>query len=515
MRLPFPERIPLPIAIVGATLLTGMQQLQQTSLLFSFYTFLFIVIATITFNLAGGFTRTSGAYIFFYSFLGLILGLVYKAYLGEPADSNLRSPILTIQVFTGGITGMLIAVILSRRITRKRPLLLNLLKEKDLRNATIGCFAFGMFLNLMNSIIPHQNGTVLSAITQLNRFLQMSVVLSTLYAIKKSKGKSAIGVLVILSLGVSSIFGLLIFSKEGMFGPYMAWFVAACSLRLKIRPSQIVFGGTAVYLMMHFLVPYSQYGRTQVPEAPTLEERVTVAFRLLSNLGDVRQQYMVTTDDTQEIRAMQYYDQPQGFFDRLTMIGPDDALIDYARQNGFAGIAVLGADFANWIPHFIWPNKPLLASGNAYAHKIGGVVIDEDTSTGISFTPSSQAYLLAGWAGIFIVAPLVWTMLFTIFDSLCGDVRTSPWGLLVIALFSHVAPEGMLDGAIYMMWFGVIGIVFVAVTTSYFMPIIGTLMAGPEQTGLVRFRRRSPNLGSARPLDSSRSGILPETDAPA
>jgi hypothetical protein len=235
MRLPFPERIPLPIAIVGATLLTGMQQLQQTSLLFSFYTFLFIVIATITFNLAGGFTRTSGAYIFFYSFLGLILGLVYKAYLGEPADSNLRSPILTIQVFTGGITGMLIAVILSRRITRKRPLLLNLLKEKDLRNATIGCFAFGMFLNLMNSIIPHQNGTVLSAITQLNRFLQMSVVLSTLYAIKKSKGKSAIGVLVILSLGVSSIFGLLIFSKEGMFGPYMAWFVAACSLRLKIR----------------------------------------------------------------------------------------------------------------------------------------------------------------------------------------------------------------------------------------------------------------------------------------
>ncbi len=505
MRLPFPERIPLPIAIVGATLLTGMQQLQRTPILFSFYTFLFILIATITFNLAGGFTRASGSYIFFYSLLGLILGLVYKAYLGEPADSNLRSPILTIQVFTGGITGMLIAVILSRRITRKQPFLGNLLKEKDMRNAAIGCFAFGMFLNLMNAVVPHQNGTILSAITQLNRFLQMSVVLSTLYTIKKSGGKSAIGVLVLLSIGVSSIFGLLIFSKEGMFSPYLAWFVAACSLRLTIRPSQIVFGGAVVYLMMHFMVPYSQYGRSQVPEVATLEERAAVSLRLLSDLGDVREQYMLTSDDTQETRAMQYFNQPQGFFDRLTMIGPDDAMIDYARQNGFSGIAVIGADFVNWIPHILWPNKPLYSTGNSYAHKIGGVVTDEDTTTGISFTPSGQAYFLAGWIGVFVVAPLIWGLLFTVFDSLCGDVRTSPWGLLVIALFAHVAPEGMLDGAIYIMWFGTVGIVFVAVATSYAMPLIGTLMAGPEQTGLVRLRKRPSSLSNTVKLPTKNS----------
>src|SRR5882757_1559742 len=130
MRLPFPERIPLPVAFVAATILAGLQQIQQTNVYFTLYSFLFIVIATLAFNTAGGFTRPSGSYVFFYAVLGLIVGIVYKAYLGEPGDSNLRAPILTMQVFTGGITAMFFAVIVSRRISRKRPLLGNMLQEK-------------------------------------------------------------------------------------------------------------------------------------------------------------------------------------------------------------------------------------------------------------------------------------------------------------------------------------------------------------------------------------------------
>src|SRR5271170_1107989 len=118
MRLPFPERFPLQYVVLAAAVLAALQQLQQTSLTFSIFSFLFIVIAAITFNMAGGFTRPSGSYVFFYSVLGLIVGLFYKAYLGEPADSNLRSPILTMQVFTGGIFAMLLAVIVSRKLTR-------------------------------------------------------------------------------------------------------------------------------------------------------------------------------------------------------------------------------------------------------------------------------------------------------------------------------------------------------------------------------------------------------------
>src|ERR1700694_4034321 len=171
MRLPFPSRIPFPLALGGATIIAGLQLLQGTAPEFTIYAFIFIVISAVTFNLAGGFTRPSGSYVFFYSVLAVILGLITKAYLGEPADSNLRSPILTIKVYAGGITAMLMAVLLSRRFTRKQALLGNILKFKDLRTATIGCVAVGLLFFLTQSLIPHQSGGIITSFAQINRFL--------------------------------------------------------------------------------------------------------------------------------------------------------------------------------------------------------------------------------------------------------------------------------------------------------------------------------------------------------
>jgi hypothetical protein len=496
MRLPFPERIPLPAAFIAATVLAGLQQLQGTDLNFSFYSFLFIIIATVAFNLAGGFTRASGSYVFFYAVLGVIVGISYKAFLGEPGESNLRSPILTMQVFTGGITSMLVAVILSRRLTRKKPFLGTLLKERDTRTAAVGCVAVGLLISALNAVLPHEGTTVLSAITQLNKFLIMSVILATLYTIRKSKGRTGFGILVAVTLVVNMIFGLVSFSKEGMFTPLVGWVVAACSLRLRLRLPHLLIGGAVTFIAFHFLVPYSQYGRDLVPDDPTFSDRVHLATGLLSDLGATRELYLANeTEGSGELRAMQYYNQSQGFFDRLTMLGADDALIDYTSRGNYFGLSMLAADFGNWVPHFLWPNKPTLNSGNMFARSIGGVVGEQDTSTGISFSPSAEAYQLAGWTGVFLVAPLVWTLVFVTFDSLCGDTRKSPWGLLVVAAFAHVAPEGMLDNAIYFVWFGGMGIIFVALASAYVMPILGTLIVGadrdPKVSSSVAWRRRS------------------------
>jgi hypothetical protein len=495
MRLPFPERVPLQGAFLAATILAGLQQLQGTSIVFTIYSFLFIVIAAVAFNTAGGFTRPSGSYIFFYSLLGLIIGLFYKAYLGEPADSNLRTPILTIQVFTGGITAMLVASIISRRISRKKPFLGTILKEKDMKNAAVGSFVFGLILYTLSAVLTHQNGSVLSAVQQLDRFLQMSIIVATVHAIKKSGGRTGFSPLVVLALAVTTLSGTLTFGKEAMFMPLLCWVVAASSMRLRIRPYQVFVGMGVLFVIFHFLVPYSQYGRNLVPENPTMRDRIALSYSLLTNLNYVRDQYESAVGDSggsddDSGTNMNYYNGSQGFFDRLTMIGPDDALIHYTSLGNVDGLTLVPLYFTNWIPHFLWPNKPALGSGNHFAHEIGGIVGEEDYTTGISFTPSGEAYHLGEWVGIFVVAPLVWILLFTVFDSLCGDTRKSPWGLLSIALFAHIAPEGMLGGAIYITWFGSLGIIFVAVASAYVMPLIGTLVVGPEKTGLVRLRKR-------------------------
>ena len=64
-----------------AVLLCVAQLLQGTPVEISLCCFLFILIADFTFNLAGGFSRASGGYVFFYAILGVIVGIFWKAVL--------------------------------------------------------------------------------------------------------------------------------------------------------------------------------------------------------------------------------------------------------------------------------------------------------------------------------------------------------------------------------------------------------------------------------------------------
>jgi hypothetical protein len=92
VRLPFPERVPLVPVCFFATVLCFLQLYQGTAPAFSLCSFLFIIVSALAFNTAGGLTRPSGGYIFFFVVLGVLIGLVWKAVLGEPANSYLVVP---------------------------------------------------------------------------------------------------------------------------------------------------------------------------------------------------------------------------------------------------------------------------------------------------------------------------------------------------------------------------------------------------------------------------------------
>ena len=189
-----------------------------------------------------------------------------------------------------------------------------------------------------------------------------------------------------------------------------------------------------------------------------------------------------------EDRVAGYYNTPQGFFDRLQMIAIDDALINNTERFGNFGIYPLVASFENLVPHFIWKDKPAVFFGNVYAHQIG-MLAEDDDSTGISFSPASDGFHMASWYGIFILSPLLFFLLFVVFDSICGDVRKAPWGILVLVLYAHMAPEGGLGSVAYMLGYTAIGILFAAVMGAHVMPLLGTLFIGPEG---IQLRRGAP-----------------------
>ena len=464
-------------ALLLAGLLVLLQQVQGTAFAFSVLCAMFLLVATLTFNLAGGLTRPTGGYVFFYSVLGVLVGLVGKALLGERADAGLLQPTVTMGVFFGGICGMLVAVYVSKRLTRRRAFLQNVVPPDRMQDATIGCMVVGVGIYFLLAVGGYQSGSLLSALGQINRFLPLSIILGVTHQIRKSGGTSSInGPVLVSSLVMFVFYGVFSFSKEGMLTPLLCWAVAAGAQRYRVTLAQIVGFGVATTFFVYYMVPYAQDGRNYRSETGTLSENIAVSIDLLQHLDLVRDRFKASEAFSATQETSSYFAQ-SAFLDRLQMISVDDRLIDVTERGDVFGLTPVLVDFENLIPHVFWPNKPTPFYGNAFAHEIGGLS-EDDTTTGVSFSPSGEAYHLDKWVGVLLVAPLIWILLFVTMDSLCGDVRRSPWGLLVIALFAHTAPEGMLDGAIYTLGYGSLSVIFGALASAYVMPLLGKLLTG-------------------------------------
>lgn len=488
MRLPFPERIPFVTIFSFAVILCGIQLAEGTGGAFSLCCFLFVLVAGVAFNLAGGFSRPSGSYVFFFANLTLLVGLCWKAILGEPADYHVENPMLGISVYLSIMCSICLAVLLSRRIATKRAILRDMVTDSKMQTATVGCMITGFVLFIVSVFFPeiNGNGTVLSAITQVNQFFPLAIVLGTIHTIRRSGGTRSVNLPVLLSIFFSCGLGIFGFSKQGIIAPLVCWLLTAASQRYRVSRTQIALGLFTAFFIFHYLVPYSQYGRNLRQDS--FSGNFYVVVSLLSDLGNVREQYLENSDDAEQTLFYGYYETPQGFFDRLQAFSMDSALIDNKHQTGFVGMMPILQAFENYVPHFLWPDKPAVNYGNKYAHDIG-LLAEDDNTTGVSFSPAAESYVLAGWISVFFVAPIILTMLFTVFDSLCGDVRETPWGLIVMVIFAHLAPEGGLVGAIYVIGFITFGIVFSAIVGAYVMPVVGTLFIGPEG---ILIRRGAP-----------------------
>ncbi|MDP9038118.1 MAG: hypothetical protein M3O02_02445 [Acidobacteriota bacterium] len=486
MRIPFPERIPLDRVAIFAVLLFVVQTVQGTALYFSVGTLAFLIIATLAFNAGGGLTRVPGAYVFFYSVLVFVLGIIYKALRWEPAESNLRVPQTTIAVYVGGISAMFVAVLISRRLSRKVGLLQNLLHESKMYRASIGCLVFGFGGPFLISLLGGPGARINSAFSQLNQLLPLAIIIGTMYEIRRSGGKRSVNITVIVALVyVFVFFGLIGFSKQGMLISLYCWLVAAAAMRYSLSALQVVSLLAWTVIIFTVLVPYSQWGRRETTDTMSSSDRLTLSIKLLSHPIELRENYAsIQTDDS---NPFHYYNTPQGFWDRLQFIATDDSLNQITDRGSVFGYLPITLSFMNAVPHVFMPDKPVFNFGNMYAHEIGGLP-DEDTTTGISFSPTAEAFHLGRWVGLMVVAPLIWLLLFFALDLLCGDLRASPWGLLVIALLSHVAPEQGIEGCIYMVTFGVEIVVFCAFFTSYVAPYFSIAVLGQAKPKLPPFR---------------------------
>ncbi len=483
MRIPLVSRVPLfPLALFAGGLFL-VQQIQGTDMTFSGLCFAYILVSGLAFNIAGGLTRPAGGFIFSSALFTVIVGLVFKAFYGEPAQTNLQSPITDISIYVVSMSFYALLAALVKRIRPKAGLLAGFAVGDAARRSAFGCLVFGVVLIFITTLTSWANLALFTALRQVNTFLPMAVLLGVFYEARISDGRRSTN-WIVWTAGLLSFFtGFVGFSKEGMFAPPLVWLLAAIAAGHNFTRRQLfAIMATAVF-MVTFLVPFSQAGRNYRDEQGSFIANVKTAFTLATDLGGLRRSFLAAEKEASEdTTAPHYFDQQHGLVDRLTIFGPDDALITYTDTVTEEGYLPTVAAYSNIIPHFIWPGKPFLYTGNLYAREIGGVIGDEDESTGISFSPSADAYHQGRWVALSTVLPVTIFLLFFITESLAGDVRKSPWGLLFILGSAHSASEGMISGQVYIFSVGAFGVTFVAFMSRYVLPHIGGVLLNQDRT---------------------------------
>jgi hypothetical protein len=386
-------------------------------------------------------------------------------------------------VYVAGISGMFAAAFLSRRFSRKTALLQDVLPDSQMYRASIGCMIFGAFGWIAIASLGESAHLLQTGFNQLNQLMPLGIIIGVMYEIRSSGGKRSISLPVLIgAIYFFCFFGLVGFSKQGLLEPIVCWLLPVCALRFRLSTIQIAGCLVGVFIIFQYLVPYAQYGRRFLEPEQSLSERIALSYGLLEQIGDVREKYRQEEAEV-PTGSGEYFNTAQGFWDRLQFISVDDPLINITDQGRVLGFAPISESFINAVPHFIWPDKPPpIHGGNFYAHEIAGLdTYEGDTTTGVSFSPTAEAYHMAKWVGILVAAPLLWLFVFTVYDSLFGDLRATPWGLLVIAQLSHTAPEGAITGLIAFGTTGILIFVFCALFAKWVAPHFAVAVLGPER----------------------------------
>ena len=476
MRIELPTRFPLEKTLVFASVLFCVQQAEHTGLVFSLLFFGFIVLGNVAFNVGGGFSRASGAYVFLFGFLTAGIGVFWKAVLGEPADSNLLVPQLDMAVYTASMFMLLLVIVANRRLTGRAPGIAP--GQLDYTLSALGCLVLGSTQTLVNAMGGGGPGSLLSIVNQLSQFFPLAIILGTIGAIQDSGGRRSINFISGTAMAMVMAGSMVAFTKQGMFTPMACWVVAAAFTRFRLRlVHYAVLGSFAVFGFI--VIPLIAEGRMVVSPDAGYAARATVVYHILTHLGEAREQEKETAANVVAFQGKSgYYNNPQGFLERLSILSVDDTFFNYTARGNYIGYQPIIDDYENFIPHFLDPDKPVPIGGNYYAHEIGGFLAEADTSTGISFSPMAEAFHVDGWIGIFLLMPAIWLTLFVPVDYICGDLRRSPWGLLVVVIFSHVAAESLLGSLIWISVYGTLSLVLAILFCTHFAPIVGALFYG-------------------------------------
>lgn len=480
MRIPYPTRFNINHVLILALLLLFAQLLDGTDPTFAFLITVSMVFSVMAFNILGGLGSVSGSFVIFMAIPTFIVFLFIKVMVWEPTDKHFLNPMITSTATALGWFGILAAAVLSRRFVVRRNIVRFTARDlENLKNTSAGLLMIGFISQiLLTNYNTGQNGTIWAVLNQLNIFVPMATILATYYEICISRGTRSMNWIVWASILYVAGFGFIAASKQGMYAPFLSYFLVCGALEYRFRPLQVMLILAWLAFAAGFLFPWAQYARMYTRQT-TLQGTWDATIAMLRDPNTIPNMYrwyadsLRNNEDVNQVALC--YDHPHGLWDRESLICQDDRLIHVTQHTGPVGPDYLIAGFEMVVPHMIWHSRAILSLGNIYGRETDEAS-DEDYTTSVAFAPIGDAYREFGWSGIVVVMPILYFFTFIFLDAVFGDARESPWGLVLVSYAAFAAPGLLLPVHPQLWGHYVPEILFVMWLTRYVAPQIAIAM---------------------------------------
>jgi len=447
MRIPFPSQIPLGPLLLALSVEVCVQLIEGTDPIFAVLMLVAQACAIAAFNFMGGMTHMTGAFCLFAILPIVTIPELAHLVLGQPGDFNLVHPLET-----AGVCALFFAcVMVSARIVslmRHPTALLEHIKFSifELRIISVLACVVAVFTDIRVYTLdgPLPDGSLLAALNHFAPFLiAISVMITTYVRIATTSGRSVMNLYVVFLLILAIVPGMLFASKEGILTPLLCWLVVVAATRHRFGLPGIVCLAAVLIVIWTYVYPFSQNARVPIRAARNLFEKTGLIvdyFRNPSDFPDITS----TGNKSSEFGTSSPKVSIVARYSTLPSIG---MLIDADQKLGYTSIERYAPILVEFVPHALWPDRPVPISSNELGHKAGFPLAAADTTTGIAIGTPALYFDLGGWFALVDYTLLCFVLFFLIGVRVVGPSATGIWGLVLIGTEANMAgnasPEGM------------------------------------------------------------------------
>jgi hypothetical protein len=286
-------------------------------------------------------------------------------------------------------------------------------------------------------------------------------------------------------------------NKESLIEPVVIYIVCCAAKGVQFSRIKVLVLGTVVLGFLFYVYPLVQsYHATDESDVglttSEIVDKITNSRELIANFKEAR------LASIRENTVGEYFGGNVGLFERYALIGLDAELINSTQSGDYMGYDGVIQGAIDWIPHFLYPNKPVTFSSEDYMHRLPGVNT-EDTTTGVSFGSFGSAYAMGGWTGLVLLITFVEGAFFLIMDTLCPRVSNTPWMVCLLAFMLHAGPEANIDVLVTALVLVPVEVTFAILMARYGVRAFSSIVGGSQRGAqLEEFRQKRARELAAR-----------------